>query len=133
MDNFQLRRGQIVKIRFDDVLSHFIVFNSHNIRFFDPNVCCWTLGGNNILYSSQVYQNDSSIAFYGTLKYADISILDKSVIFRLPFCVFPWHSVPIYANGSLTYWLPDRIKTISWLWKAFHNWVCQLLLEMHKK
>ena len=49
---------------------------------------------------------------------ADISILDKSVIFGLPFSVFAGYSGS-YANGSLTYWSPDRIKTINWLWKAF--------------
>ena len=49
----------------------------------------------------------------------DISNLDKSVILGLPFCVFARYSVLTYANDSLTYWLPDRIKTIQWLWKAF--------------
>ena len=34
---------------------------------------------------------------------ADISILDKSVILELPFCVFAGYSVLIYANDSLTY------------------------------
>ena len=33
---------------------------------------------------------------------ADISILDKSVILKLPFCVFTGHSVLTYANDSLT-------------------------------
>ena len=50
---------------------------------------------------------------------ADICILDKSVILGLPFCVFAGYNVPTYANDSLTYWLPDRIKTIIWIWKAF--------------
>ena len=49
---------------------------------------------------------------------ADISILDKSVTLWLPFCVFGGYSVLTYANDSLTYWLPDRIKTINWYWKA---------------
>ena len=40
----------------------------------------------------------------------------------MPFCVFVGHSVLTYANDSLTYWLPDRIKTINWLWKAF-SWL----------
>ena len=50
---------------------------------------------------------------------ADIGVLDKSVILGLPFCVFVGYNVLTYANDSLTYWLPDRIKTIDWLWKAF--------------
>ena len=44
---------------------------------------------------------------------------DKSVILGLPFCVFAGYSVPTSASDSLTYWLPVRIKTISWLWKEF--------------
>ena len=44
---------------------------------------------------------------------ADISILDKSVILGLPFCVFTGYSVLTYANDSLISWLPDRIKTIN--------------------
>ena len=50
---------------------------------------------------------------------ADISILDKSIILGPLFCVFAWYSGLTHANDSLTYWLPDRIKTINWLWKAF--------------
>ena len=42
---------------------------------------------------------------------------------RLPLCVFTGYSVLTYNNDSLTYWLPDRIKTINWLWKAF-SWLC---------
>ena len=52
---------------------------------------------------------------------ADINILDKSVILGLPFCVFAGYSVLTYANDSMTYWLPDRMKTIRWLWKAFSS------------
>ena len=78
-----------------------------------------TLGGNNNLYSSQFYRDGSSVAFYGSLKNADISILDKSVILEQPFCVFAGYNVLPYANDSLTYWLTDRIKTISWLRRAF--------------
>ena len=37
-----------------------------------------------------------------------------------------------YANESLTYWLPDRMKIFNWFWKVFHDWVCQRLLKMHK-
>ena len=43
---------------------------------------------------------------------AVIIILDKSVILGLPLCVFAGYSVLTYASGSLTYWLPDRIKII---------------------
>ena len=52
-------------------------------------------------------------------------ILDKSVILRLPFCVSVGYSVLTYVNDSLTYWLPDRIKTINWIWKAF-SWLGML-------
>ena len=51
----------------------------------------------------------------------------------LPSCVLAGYAVPICANDSLTYWLPDRIKTVSWVWKAFHDWVSQILLKMHKR
>ena len=54
--------------------------------------------------------------FNGILWYfkinADISILGKSVILELPFCVFTGYSVLTYANDSLT----------CWLWKAF-SWL----------
>ena len=53
---------------------------------------------------------------------ADISILDKSVIPGLPFCVFAGRGMLTYANDSLTCWLSDRIKIINWLWKAF-SWL----------
>ena len=61
---------------------------------------------------------------------ADIGILDKSVILVLPFCVFAGYSVLTSTNDSLTYWLPDRIKTIN-SGKLFHDWVFQVL-KMHK-
>ena len=38
-----------------------------------------------------------------------------------------------YAIDSLTYWLPDRIKQSTGFGKLFHDWVCQVLLKMHKK
>ena len=63
---------------------------------------------------------------------ADISILDKSVILGLPFCVFTGYSVLTFGNCSLTYWIPNRIKTIGF-GKLFDDWVCQVLLEMHQK
>ena len=51
---------------------------------------------------------------------ADISVLEKTVILGLPFCVFAGYSVLTYANDSLTYRLPNGIKTIKQLiWKAF--------------
>ena len=50
---------------------------------------------------------------------ADISTLDKSIILGLPFCVVAGYSVLTYTNDFLTYWLPDVIKTINWIWKAF--------------
>ena len=64
---------------------------------------------------------------------ADIIILDKFIIVGLPFCVFTGYSVLPYANNSLTYWPPDRIKTVNWLWKAFfYDLICQVLLKVHK-
>ena len=48
--------------------------------------------------------------------------MDMFVILGLLFCVFTGYSVLPYASNSLTYWLPDRIKTINWLWKAF-SWL----------
>ena len=60
---------------------------------------------------------------------ADIRILDKSLIIGLSFCVFVGYSVRTYANDSLTYWLLDKIMTITWRWKTFfmtryvkYNW-----------
>ena len=41
---------------------------------------------------------------------ADVNILDKCMILGLPFCVFASYSTLTYANDSMTYWLPDRIK-----------------------
>ena len=38
-----------------------------------------------------------------------------------------------YAYDSLTYWLHDRMKTINWLGKLFHGWVCQGTTENYKK
>ena len=35
----------------------------------------------------------------------NISILDKSEILALAFCIFAGYSVLPYANDSLTYWL----------------------------
>ena len=65
---------------------------------------------------------------------ADISILDKSVILELPFCVFTGYSLLTYANNSLTYWLSDRIKNNQkGFGNLFHDRVCQVLLKMHKK
>ena len=58
--------------------------------------------------------------------------MDKSEILGLPFCVFAGYSVLNYANGSLTYWLPDRIKQSIGFGKLFRDWVCQVLLELHK-
>ena len=53
---------------------------------------------------------------------ADISILDKSVILGLPFCVFAGYSVlpwTLALDQSLAKekneCLPDGIKTINWL------------------
>ena len=40
--------------------------------------------------------------------------------------LFEGCSVLTYASDSLAYWLPDRIKTINWIWKAFHDSVCQV-------
>ena len=37
-----------------------------------------------------------------------------------------------YANDSLTYWLPDKLKTINSFGKHFHDWVCHVLLKMYK-
>ena len=50
---------------------------------------------------------------------ADISILDMSLILGMLFCVFAGYSVLIYANDSMIYLLPDKIKIIDRLWKAF--------------
>ena len=77
------------------------------------------------------YIHDSLIKI-ARQKHFGISILDKSVILRLLFCVFGVYSVLTYAYDYLNYWLPDRIKTINWIWKGFHDWVCQVLLKMHK-
>ena len=64
---------------------------------------------------------------------ADLSILDKSVILRMKFCVFAGYSVLTYANDSLTYCLPDGIKKSIGYGKLFHDWVVQVLMKMHKK
>ena len=47
-------------------------------------------------------------------------------------CIFAGYSVLSYVNDSLTYWLPDRIQSIGFE-KLFHDWVCRILLKMHKK
>ena len=58
--------------------------------------------------------------------------MDNSVVLGLPFCVYAGYSVLTYANDSLIYWLQDRIKQSIGFGKLFDDWVCQVLLKMHK-
>ena len=67
-----------------------------------------SLGGNNGLYTSVLSKWLINSILWHFKMNADISILEKSVILRLPFCVFVGYSVLTYANDALTYWLPDR-------------------------
>ena len=97
------------------------------------------VGGPLLLMITYIYQSFitvmmsiSSISWHFKVN-ADISILDKSVILGLPSCVFAGYSVLTHANDSLTYWLPDRIKSINCLWKVFYDWVCQVLTENAQK
>ena len=78
-----------------------------------------SVGGDNNLHSSVLSKwFINSILLHFKIN-AGISILDKSVILGLPFCVFAKYSVLTWTNDSLAYCLPDGIKTINWVWKAF--------------
>ena len=64
-----------------------------------PFVCWWTLGGNCNLYPSQFFSEwlINSILWHFKIN-ADISILEKSVILGLRFCVFAGYSVLTSTN-----------------------------------